>query len=80
MVVVGAAPAHRDRSMGGPAITVTGVPGRSLSFFVRGSKIRSGPHMTTGMTGAPVTSHNRATPVLPRIGHRSGSLVVVPSG
>src|SRR5205814_6888945 len=78
--VDGSRPAHRDRSSGGPATTVTGVRGRSRSFFVRTSKIRCGPHITTGTTGAPVASQSRATPVLPRMGHRSGSLVVVPSG
>ena len=76
---MGAAPAQRDRSTGGPATTVTGVRGRSRSFLVRGSKSCCGPHITIGTTGAPVASHRRAAPVLPRMGHRSGSLVVVPS-
>ncbi len=39
-----------------------------------------GPHWATGTTGAPEASAIRAAPVLPTIGHRSGSRVIVPSG
>lgn len=77
---VGGAPAQRLRSIGSPATTVTGIRGRGLSRLVRGSKIRSGPHITSGTTGAPVASASRAAPVLAFIGHRSGCRVVVPSG
>lgn len=80
VALVGVEPAHRLRSTGGPATTVTGMRGRRLNRLVRGSKSFSGPHMTTGTTGAPVASASRAAPVLPFIGHSSGSRVVVPSG
>ena len=39
-----------------------------------------GPHWATGITGQPVVNAIRAAPVLPVIGHRSGSRVSVPSG
>ena len=38
------------------------------------------PQCATGITGAPVVRASRAAPVLPTIGHRSGSRVAVPSG
>ncbi len=41
---------------------------------------RCAPHCPIGTTGHPVSSAIRAAPVLPRIGHRSGSRVSVPSG
>jgi hypothetical protein len=77
---VGEAPANRPRSTGGPATTVTGMRGRRFTLLVRGSNIFSGPHIAMGITGAPVARASRAAPVLPRIGHRSASRVVVPSG
>ena len=77
---LGCSPAHRDRSIGWPAVTLTGVRGRTLNLLVRGSKTRSAPQFAIGITGAPVSRASRAAPVLPRIGHRSGSRVVVPSG
>ena len=83
---VGAASAHFDRSSGGPATTVTGIRGRRFSRRPgrfpsrRGSNIRCGPHVTIGTTGAPVSRNSRATPVLPRCGHRSPAFGVVPSG
>ena len=38
------------------------------------------PHWATGITGTPVASASRATPVLATIGHSAGSRVAVPSG
>jgi hypothetical protein len=74
------ASAHWLRSIGGPATTVTGVCGTGRSLWVRGSNSFCGPHIATGTTGALVASQTRAAPVLPRMGHSSGSLVVLPSG
>ena len=38
------------------------------------------PHCPMGSTGAPVRMARRAAPVLPVMGHRSGSRESVPSG
>ena len=75
----GVAPAQRDRSTGSPAVTVTGMRGLIFSLLVRGSKTCWAPQFATGTTGAPVIRARRAAPVLPRMGHRSASRVVVPT-
>ena len=77
---VGSAPFHFDKSISSPAVTVTLVRHRGCSFRMRGSKIAWAPHDATGMTGAPVSRNSRAMPVLPRCGHNSPTLGVVPSG
>ena len=70
-----------DRSTGGPAMTRH--RRARAQADLAGARVEDPlrrPTSTTGITGAPVASASRAAPVLPRIGHRSGSRVVVPSG
>ena len=54
--------------------------GKRWGFFVYGGRIACAPHWPTGTTGQPVSNAIRAAPDLPRIGHRSGSRVIVASG
>ncbi len=74
------------RSTAGPAATTTRWRGNRLNLLFPppprpyGGMISCAPQWATGMTGAPVISATRATPLLPVIGHRSGSRVSVPSG
>lgn len=79
---VGSMPWNRERSTGGPACTWSVLRGKSRSLFslAYGGIARLAPHCATGMTGAFVINATRAAPVLPAIGHMSGSRVRVPSG
>ena len=65
---------------GGPATTCIVLRGRSRSLRPYGAITSCAPQIPSGISGAPVASAMRAAPVLPVIGHRSGSLVIVPSG
>src|SRR5699024_6242830 len=72
--------ANRERSTGGPATTRTVVRGSTFTNFLYGPSTLWAPQWAIGMTGAPVSIASRAAPVFPRMGHRSGSRVSVPSG
>ena len=65
-----------SRSTGSPAFIVICLRGNRCGFFAYGARISCAPHWPTGITGQPVSSAIRAAPVLPRIGHRSGSRVM----
>jgi hypothetical protein len=73
-------PDRSDSSTGGPAFIRMTLRGNSLGRRAYGARMSCGPHCATGMTGHPVVSAMRAAPVLPTIGHSSGSRVSVPSG
>src|SRR5690606_36327241 len=73
-------PTYADRSTGGPARIVIVLRGSRLTFLAYGASNSWTPHCATGITGAPVARAIRAAPVLPTIGHRPGSRVIVPSG
>lgn len=79
---VGSLPWNALRSTGGPAWTLSVLRGKSRSFFslAYGGIASLAPHWATGMTGALVSNATRAAPVLPCMGHMSGSRVRVPSG
>lgn len=77
---VGSLPYQSVRSTGGPTSTRWVLRGSQLGFFAYGGRNSLPPHWATGMTGALVSSATRAIPVLPAIGHWSGSRVRVPSG
>ena len=68
------------RSTGSPTVIVIVLRGNRSGFFAYGASSSWAPHWATGITGQPVASAIRAAPVLPAIGHRSGSRVMVPSG
>ena len=73
-------PRRSSRSTGGPAFMEIVLRGNSRGRFAYGARMWFAPHCAIGMTGTPEASAMRAAPVLPVIGHRSGSRVMVPSG
>lgn len=69
------------RSTGGPKrIWMRVRRGEIRGTLVYGASSSCGPHCAIGMTGQPDCRASRAAPVLPRIGHCSGSRVSEPSG
>ena len=72
-------PWRSSRSTGAPARIRISLRGKSFGLRAYGASSSLGPHCAHGITGHPVVSPIRAAPVLPTIGHRSGSRVIVPS-
>ncbi|CNJ41545.1 Uncharacterised protein [Mycobacterium tuberculosis] len=68
-------PSKRENSIGAPNRTVTR-PNRSI--FLPGGLTTLVPIIATGITGTPVSSASRASPVLPLYSRPSGDRV--PSG
>jgi hypothetical protein len=66
------------KSSGGPAFTQIGRPKWTPLWPRRHTGPE--PHTATGITGTPVASDSRATPVFPRVGEKSGLEVTVDSG
>src|SRR5262249_56104524 len=73
-------PANSSKSPGGPACMCIVLRGKKWKRLEYGDSTSCGPHWATGMTGTPVVKATRAAPVLPVIGQRFRSLVIVPSG
>ena len=68
-----------SRFTGSPTSIRSVLRGSSLGKWICGPYISSwAPHCPIGTTGHPVRRAIRAAPVLPAIGHRSGSRVIVP--
>ena len=78
---VGSLPRNALRSIGSPTEMTCLGRGISRTFFLYRSNCCCTPHCASGITGTSGTSvASRAAPVLPAIGHPSGSRVTVPSG
>ena len=73
-------PRNADRSTGGPATIRTVLRGSRCGRVLPYGSTSWAPQCAIGITGAPVPSASRATPVLAFMGHRSGSREAVPSG
>ena len=79
LVAVSGRPWKADRSTGGPATSRIVLRGHRCGRLVPYGSTSWAPHIAIGITGAPVLSASRATPVLAFIGHWSGSREAVPS-
>src|SRR5690606_20505510 len=73
-------PRNSDRSTGSPTLTWMVLRGNRLIFLPYRGITFWVPQCESGISGMSASSAIRTAPVLPRIGHRSGSLVREPSG